>query len=250
MAPESIHNAVPAGGGQRVDLFALGVLGFELLTGRLPFAGETVAQILERQQSGPPPRVLALRPDTPAALAALIEALLARAPEDRPPSAEAVLWQLRSIDASTPAERTLARLDVLIAGHAPETAVALRLLVAHTAADAQIRDALTADEALAVIRARPPRLLLLDLDLPGMNAVELCMLLRGEGLADRCTLAVVGDGARRAERALLENLGVTQFVDLRGAMEPQVKPVVARARARLGSERNARSPRASSARSA
>jgi eukaryotic-like serine/threonine-protein kinase len=74
MAPELL-------GGTRADaasdLYALGAMLFELLTGRLPFEGETMGALLRAMATQAPQTVRALRPDLPPAQASAIDAVLA-----------------------------------------------------------------------------------------------------------------------------------------------------------------------------
>lgn len=67
------------------DQYALGVMAFELLTGRLPFEG-TASEMLRAHLHDPPPSARALRPDVPQAVDALIQRMMAKEPEDRLPS--------------------------------------------------------------------------------------------------------------------------------------------------------------------
>src|SRR5690606_7677586 len=60
MAPERVSNACPPGAAS--DLYALGVILFRMLTGRLPFAGPDLAG---QQLDAAPPRLRALRPELP-----------------------------------------------------------------------------------------------------------------------------------------------------------------------------------------
>jgi len=76
------------------DLYALGVLGYEMLAGRPPFIGSTPQQILAAKLTQRAPDLLGLRPDTPVWLADLLMKCLERDPARRPQSARAVSEEL------------------------------------------------------------------------------------------------------------------------------------------------------------
>jgi ABC-type oligopeptide transport system substrate-binding subunit/predicted Ser/Thr protein kinase len=78
----------------RADLYALGVMLYELATGRLPFTAEDPLAVISQHLHAPviPPR--AKKPQLPAALDALIVRLLSKDPQDRPASAASVLREL------------------------------------------------------------------------------------------------------------------------------------------------------------
>jgi serine/threonine protein kinase len=81
----------------RSDLYALGVVLYEMLAGRPPFRGNGFADVAARHVRDEPPPIGDLRPNLPTGLAALISALLAKAPEDRPQDAATVRAGLRQI---------------------------------------------------------------------------------------------------------------------------------------------------------
>ena len=80
VAPEQIQGG-PIDG--RCDVYALGCVIFECLTGRTPFDRETDVAVVLAHLQDPPPSVTALRPDLPAAVDAVIERALAKRPDDR-----------------------------------------------------------------------------------------------------------------------------------------------------------------------
>ncbi|RAL23069.1 hypothetical protein DL240_09290 [Lujinxingia litoralis] len=89
MAPEQAQNHAIDG---RTDLYALGVILFEMLSGMVPFSGETSLQILfsHLQKSPPSLRHLVGVGSLPEDVEALCYRLLAKAPEERPASAREV----------------------------------------------------------------------------------------------------------------------------------------------------------------
>ncbi len=92
MAPEQCTDGAEAD--HRVDLYALGCILFEMLTGTVPFVGRTAVEVLYKQVHADPPRLRALRPGAMPELEAAVERLLAKSPADRFPDAEALLAAL------------------------------------------------------------------------------------------------------------------------------------------------------------
>ncbi|MER6049770.1 serine/threonine-protein kinase [Streptomyces sp. NPDC001793] len=87
MAPEQ---AMGGAVGPYTDLYALGVLLHELLSGQVPFAGSTALGVLHRHLHEEPVPVRRLRPDVPEALEALVLHLLRKDPRARPADAQEV----------------------------------------------------------------------------------------------------------------------------------------------------------------
>ena len=74
----------------RTDLYSLGVMAFEMLTGVLPFSADSVVELMMKHVQAPAPRVSSKIDFCPPALDALVYQLMSKAPEDRPRSAELV----------------------------------------------------------------------------------------------------------------------------------------------------------------
>lgn len=82
---------------ETTDLYALGVILYEMLSGRAPLVRGTAMSTLMAQVNDQPVPLAELVPETPPALAALIMSLLEKAPDARPASAEAVATALAEI---------------------------------------------------------------------------------------------------------------------------------------------------------
>lgn len=83
---------------ERSDLFSLGVLLRQMLTGRPPFLAENSLGTLKRVLTEQPPALASVRPDLPAALASLADGLLAKDRDERPRSAGQVARNLERIE--------------------------------------------------------------------------------------------------------------------------------------------------------
>lgn len=96
MAPEQIRGKPDPC--PQTDLYALGIVLFEMLTGQVPFDAEAPAEVLHLHLKAPPPRVTSLAPDVPQALDDLIDRMLRKRIEDRPRSAVEVGIALKNLD--------------------------------------------------------------------------------------------------------------------------------------------------------
>jgi hypothetical protein len=94
MAPEQ---ALAASVGAAADLYSVGVIAYELLTGDVPFHADVALALLLRHVNDPVPSPRAVRPDLDPALSAWVERMLAKKPEARPPSAAEAWDELEEI---------------------------------------------------------------------------------------------------------------------------------------------------------
>jgi serine/threonine-protein kinase len=91
IAPEQ---ASGEGASAQSDIYSLGVVLFELLTGRVPFEGESFVAVAMRHINEPAPSVTAWRPDCPPRVAAAVARALAKEQRDRFPSMDAFAAEL------------------------------------------------------------------------------------------------------------------------------------------------------------
>ena len=90
----------------RSDVYSFGVVLFELLTGTVPFEGESFVAVALQHINEPAPSVLERRPDTPPRLARLVDAMLEK-DHDARPSMDEVRGELDAVDAPETGDRTV-----------------------------------------------------------------------------------------------------------------------------------------------
>ena len=99
MAPEQL--AADPTADHRMDLYAVGLLAYELLTGVQPFSGSSPQATMAAQLTRMPTPLEEACPGLPPQLASLVMRLLAKNPEDRPPTAAAALAELEALTTPT-----------------------------------------------------------------------------------------------------------------------------------------------------
>ena len=81
----------------RADIYSVGAILYEMLSGSPPHEGDNVMEVLTKKATVVPASLLTFRPELPLALAALVERALSRSPEDRPESMRVMADELAAI---------------------------------------------------------------------------------------------------------------------------------------------------------
>jgi len=155
---------------ERSDLYSLGVVLYEMLSGRLPFGGESDLAVAMQHVSAAPPNPRSLAPDVPEAYAAVVMKALSKQPSERYQSAGEFAGALRSardgghaVPAAVPRPSVQAQpaVEESRASESPPAAPRPRsatpaLVATAVAADALTRPADGATRYMSEVREAPP----------------------------------------------------------------------------------------------
>ena len=116
LAPEQAQDT--HGADARADIYGLGCTLYFLLTGQVPFPGQSMVDKLVAHRFSPPPSLATLRDDVPAELDQLVQRMMAKRPEDRHPTMADVIADLQRVGAPT----------TLVSTHATSATIGLDLI--------------------------------------------------------------------------------------------------------------------------
>ena len=94
-SPEQASGMAPS---PATDVYSLGVIAFELLTGKLPFISDDAAQLAEMHRTKPAPSLRALRAEIPEKLDGLVRKCLSKQPQDRFPTGSELVSELNAFE--------------------------------------------------------------------------------------------------------------------------------------------------------
>lgn len=209
VAPEIVRGALEPEAGPLVDLYAFGVVAFELIAGRPPFSADTVAATLHRHVEEEAPYLRMLRPEVPVPLAELVAELLEKEPHDRPPSAEAVLWRLAEVRGHDLSGRVT---RVLVIDDDPVSVDALKRSLERSMPQLRVIAMTDPRAALAQLDEIHPGIVAVDLNMPDVNGIEICMAILGLEAEHRPVVVAMSAEAKPSDVAVFRRLGVEEFV--------------------------------------
>ena len=117
MAPEQADGS---GVTVRTDLYALGSVMYAMLTGRPPFTGKKITEVIDSLRRKKPVPLEMVIPDLPDDVVALVHQLLSKSPDDRPPTALAVMNRLKAMRAGLQHQQTLLEREARNREESPE----------------------------------------------------------------------------------------------------------------------------------
>jgi serine/threonine-protein kinase len=175
MAPEFARTDLPGHLLQRSDIYAIGVIAYEMLTGEPPYDILSTAD-MPKAHSAPPPLPSKLRPELGTAFDAPLLAAVRPDPFKRTASADELRRQL--LEARESLQVPQEPMRILIADDDDDFRSLATETLRYAFPGASIEAVADGDLALKAIDREPASLAVIDLDMPGLNGVELTAALR------------------------------------------------------------------------
>jgi serine/threonine-protein kinase len=211
MAPEiAARRPVAARWAYAADLYSLGVMAFELFTGRLPFEVADPAEMLAAHLHETPPPPSRFRPELPGSFDRVVLSALAKEPAQRQASVDAFRREL--LRARERLSRGVEAMDLLVADDDPSCRTWAGELLSAAFPSARVHSAVDGSAALEQALRHPPAVAVVDLNMPGLNGVELTAALRASPRTHDVPIVVITGVGGAPDWALLSQLGASGFL--------------------------------------
>jgi serine/threonine-protein kinase len=193
-----------------LDIYALGLLAFELITGQRPFEAASTAAMMQAHAYGEPPAPSSMRAGIPRAFDEPILHALAKSPSDRVPSAEALRRSLQRSFAS--AAEYPHGLKILSVDDEVDILIALQELLRMTFPGAEVISVSTTETAIEMVRRVHPDIVITDLDMPGGGGSAITVAMRADpGTATIPIIVMTGHGGA-SDWGNLRKMGADRFL--------------------------------------
>jgi serine/threonine-protein kinase len=218
IAPELVESTPGADRSRLVDIYSAGVTAYELITGSIPFGGESWIEILNKHVCEEPVAPSARRPGLPPLLDETVLTAMAKDPAYRYQDAEAFLKSLMLVDSSELAEvvepdRAAVEPNVLVFDRDP----AFLGLLSGTAGDAvpgcSVNTASNTESALQLLEQWHPQVVFLDLALPDLAGLEVAATIRTEQMYQDVEIVAVASHDSVPDDDTLEWLSLNRFLE-------------------------------------
>src|SRR2546429_1613955 len=210
--------------GPASDLYSFAIVAYEMLTGRVPFGADTPAAVLLSHVTKPMPSTRELRGELSAHIEEVLRRALAKRPEDRFQTAAAFVAALKPAAwpngksgeaiGNVPLTRRLIQPDRTPVVLVVDDGAANRELIEACLAgvECRVRTAEDGVSALKVISASPPDLVLLDVQMPGMDGYEVCRRIKANSASRLIPVVMITSLDRVADRVRALEAGADDYM--------------------------------------
>jgi eukaryotic-like serine/threonine-protein kinase len=208
MAPEAAlgHDSKPELATRR-DIYALGCIAYELLTGEPPFDAPTEIGLMSKHLLEAARPASAIRPDLPTAYDDVLLRAIDKDPHKRWPTITELRRALLAVH-----ERDHDPKRILVADDDQDWGELLRRALASRFPDAQIDVVNDGEQAIAAFDAHPYCVVLLDLEMPSVDGIELTARLRARNASESTPLIVMTAAGGPGEWRRLSKMGADGFL--------------------------------------
>jgi serine/threonine-protein kinase len=231
VAPEALTGTTAPGAGRLSDLYSLGIVAYELLTGSVPYNAGDIETLTRLHVEAPIPDARMLRPNLPSSVAELVLELMAKKPGERPQATDEVLWRLQA------AERKLPKLDgpvramAMIVSDDLGFSSELRHRLDHWVSQVEVVVHHSCRAALDALAGVTPQLLLFDRTIGDMTMMGFVKELREASFDGPEAIVILTDEIDAEELDELRGLDVRSIMPrgkrLGAMLEPVVRNVLA-----------------------
>jgi serine/threonine-protein kinase len=206
MAPElAFERHAPASTSS--DIYALGCMAYEMLTGSLPFDGRTALSIMVRHASEEPMLPSRRRPGLPTAFDDVLLKALSKRPQDRFASADLFRRALKEARASS-----VEPVRILVAEDDADFRDLLALKLGMEFPDADIVCVENGRDLIAAFDEKKASVVMIDLQMPILDGLAVTTLLRSRPAAENVPIIVMTASGGPQEWKLLSSLGADRFL--------------------------------------
>ena len=206
------------------DRYSMAIVAYEMLTGRVPFQADTPAAVLLSHLNKAVPPAVELRGELSGHIDAALQRGLAKTPEERFPSAAAFVAALTPAawPGALPEDRAAqeptkqaAQIkhrvpQVLVVDDGPANRELIEACLAGI--DCEVRPAGDGESALREIELRKPDLVLLDVQMPGMNGYEVCRRIKNDPRTRLIPVVMITSLDRTSDRVEALNAGADDYM--------------------------------------
>lgn len=211
-APEVVRgDKISAELAPRVDVYALGVLAYQLLTGCYMFPVEDTQKLFHYQSAFDPKPPSTVRPELPPAFDEALLAALCRDPRERPTSPGA-FWQSLLDAREITQSRATAPPLVIIADDDPGARRLVESTLAHDMPTVEIIAVENGRQVLDLVRRRRATVIVTDLQMPDVNGMELVAALRASDHTRHIPIVVTTAVGGAEDWRVLNQMGADDFL--------------------------------------